>query len=91
MSTFALIHGAWHGAWCWSELVPELEARGHRAVAVELPIEDNALAFSDYARLVTEAVDGSDDVIVVAHSLGGCTAPMVPAARVVFVLSLIHI
>ena len=31
---------SWHGAWCWERLEPELDARGHRAVAVDLPIED---------------------------------------------------
>jgi pimeloyl-ACP methyl ester carboxylesterase len=42
MATFGLVHGSWHGAWCWERLVPELEARGHRAVAVDLPAEDPA-------------------------------------------------
>jgi len=36
VTTFGLIHGAWHGAWCWERLIPELERRGHRAVAVDL-------------------------------------------------------
>jgi hypothetical protein len=81
VSTFALIHGAWHGAWCWSALVDELEGRGHRAVALELPSDDPAFAFSDYARLAVEAVEGEEDVVVVAHSLLGCAAPLVAAAR----------
>jgi pimeloyl-ACP methyl ester carboxylesterase len=89
VSTFALIHGAWHGAWCWSELVPELEARGQRAVALELPSDDNALGFSDYARLVDGAVEGEEDVVVVAHSLMGCAAPLVAAARRIVFLTAI--
>ena len=32
-----LVHGAWHGAWCWERVVPLLEAAGHRAVVVDLP------------------------------------------------------
>ena len=35
--TFILIHGAWHGAWCWHKLVPLLEAQGHRVIAPDLP------------------------------------------------------
>lgn len=35
--TFVLIHGAWHGAWCWHKLVPLLEAQGHRVIAPDLP------------------------------------------------------
>src|SRR5260221_10947192 len=37
VSTFVLVHGAWHGAWCWERLVPELEARGHASIAMDLP------------------------------------------------------
>ena len=42
MTTFALVHGAWHGAWCWEPVMAELERRGHRAVAVDLPCDDPA-------------------------------------------------
>ena len=35
--TFVFIHGAWHGAWCWSLVVQGLAARGHRAIALDLP------------------------------------------------------
>ncbi len=34
---FVLIHGGFHGAWCWSRLIPELEALGHEAIAIDLP------------------------------------------------------
>jgi pimeloyl-ACP methyl ester carboxylesterase len=34
---FVLIHGGFHGAWCWSRTVPELERLGHEAVAVDIP------------------------------------------------------
>jgi pimeloyl-ACP methyl ester carboxylesterase len=37
MSQFLLIHGAWHGARCWHKAIPELEKRGHRAKAIDLP------------------------------------------------------
>ena len=49
MATFGLVHGSWHGAWCWERLVPELEARGHRAVAVDLPAEDPAAGLTRHA------------------------------------------
>ena len=85
VSTYALIHGAWQAGWLWDEVVPELEARGHRAVAPDLPSEDPNAGLSDYARVVTEAIGGEDDVIVVGHSFGGITAPLVPARMIVFV------
>ena len=34
---FLLIHGGFHGAWCWDRVVPELEQLGHKAVAIDLP------------------------------------------------------
>ena len=82
MTTFALIHGAWHGAWCWDPLVPELERRGHRAVAVDLPCDDPAATTMDNAKRVADSVaDTDDDVVVVGHSLGGITAVVVPLLR----------
>src|SRR5581483_5756165 len=84
------IHGAWHGAWCWERLIPELERRGHRAVAVDLPCDDPGPGIMDNARLVAGA---GDDVVVVGHSLGGIVAPVVPrlrpVRRVVFLAALI--
>jgi pimeloyl-ACP methyl ester carboxylesterase len=82
VSTFALVHGAWHGAWCWERLVPELERRGHRTVTVDLPCDDPAASFPDYADRVVRALEGTDDdVVLVGHSLGGMTIPLVAARR----------
>jgi len=36
MSDFVLVHGAWHGAWCWRRIVAPLWAAGHRAFAITL-------------------------------------------------------
>jgi pimeloyl-ACP methyl ester carboxylesterase len=82
MATFALVHGAWHGAWCWERLVPELEARGHRVVAMDLPSEDPDATFSEYADVVVAALaDDDSEVVVVGHSLAGHTIPIVAARR----------
>src|SRR4051812_38188961 len=37
MATFILVHGAWHGGWCWERLAPLLTAAGHRVLAPDLP------------------------------------------------------
>jgi len=37
VSTYVLVHGAWHGSWCWDRLVPLLEQKGHRVEAHDLP------------------------------------------------------
>ncbi len=75
MATFGLIHGAWHGAWCWKHLSPELERRGHRALAVDLPI-DAATTPVDWAQVAAAAFGGGEPPIVVGHSMAGIVAPL---------------
>jgi pimeloyl-ACP methyl ester carboxylesterase len=89
MSTFALIHGGGSSGWDWHLVAPELEALGHEAVAVDLPTEDPASGWWDYADAVAGAVSGRDDVIVAGHSLGGFTAPLVAARRPVELIVLV--
>ena len=76
MATFAIAPGAGDVAWSWHLVVAELERRGHRAVAVDLPSEDDEATLSDYADTLIEAVGDRDDVVVVGHSLGGYTATL---------------
>src|SRR3954454_25062964 len=81
MTTFWLVHGAWHGGWCWERLAPELEARGAQVVAPDLPCEDVDAGVSVYADVVDKALGEADDVVLVGHSLGGLTIPLVAARR----------
>jgi pimeloyl-ACP methyl ester carboxylesterase len=88
MSTFGLVHGGWHGAWAWEALGRELEGRGHRAVAVDLPCDDPGAGLARYAEVVEAALGDAHDVVLVGHSLGGLTIPLVaarrPASRLVY-------
>ena len=34
---FVLVHGSWHGAWCWGLVEPELNQAGHISLAIDLP------------------------------------------------------
>lgn len=83
MSTFVLIHGGGDVGWSWHLVQRELEDRGHRVVAPDLPADDDTLTLDDYATAVVEAVraagvvDAEDDPVVVGHSFGGFTAPLV--------------
>lgn len=82
MTTFALVHGGFHGAWCWEQLSPLLQNDGHRVVTMELPLEDSAATFDDYADVVCAALeDCDDDVVLVGHSYAGNTIPLVAARR----------
>jgi pimeloyl-ACP methyl ester carboxylesterase len=90
MATYALIPGGGGDPWEWHLLVAELEARGSEAIAVRLPSEDPDAGWSEYADAVIEAIHGREEVVVVAHSLGGFTAPIVCARRPVLLLVLLN-
>jgi pimeloyl-ACP methyl ester carboxylesterase len=82
LASFLLIHGAWHGSWCWHEVVGELERSGHEAVAPDLPCDDPNASWTEYVAAVLDTLDASDgEVVAVGHSLGGGVIPLVAAAR----------
>lgn len=95
----ALVHGSYHGAWCWDFLRPELERLGHRVATVDLPISDPALGASGYADAVGAAIDGmlgpASVPVVVGHSMSGLIIPIVasrrPVARLVFLAAFLPI
>jgi pimeloyl-ACP methyl ester carboxylesterase len=81
-ATFVLVHGAWHGAWCWELLTPVLNRAGHRTVAPDLPVDDGSCTFEDYAAHVTGALEHADDpLVLVGHSLGSMVIPLVAAQQ----------
>jgi pimeloyl-ACP methyl ester carboxylesterase len=78
LSTVVLIHGAWHGAWCWDRVAPLLEQAGHEVVRFDLPGhgEDRTPAakvtLEGYTGRVLEALDAlAEPVVLVGHSLSG--------------------
>lgn len=87
MASFVLIHGAWHGGWCWQRVTPLLEAAGHRVWAPDLP----GLG-SDHTPLEQVTLDSWRDfvckhleragepVILVGHSRGGVVISAVAEA-----------
>lgn len=82
MSTFALVHGGYHGPWCWERLSPLLTQAGHGVVTMDLPLEDATATFDDYAGVVCDALRNcDDDVVLVGHSYAGNTIPLVAARR----------
>lgn len=79
--TFVLVHGAWHGAWCWQRLIPLLEARGHRVLAPDLPghgADPAPLQRSTLKRAAAQLQDLLENldggVTLVAHSMAGLPA-----------------
>ncbi len=58
MATFCLIHGQWHGGSCWQPVVDRLRARGHEAIAPDMPFEDARAGYEQRARPAIEALEG---------------------------------
>tara|TARA_R110002110_G_scaffold415800_1_gene656270 strand:+ start:23912 stop:24631 length:720 start_codon:yes stop_codon:yes gene_type:complete len=78
MATFVLIHGAWHGSWCWQAVVPALQ-KNHNVLLIDLPGRNYCqsghlknINLSAYVNHVVEALkDISGDIILVGHSMAG--------------------
>jgi pimeloyl-ACP methyl ester carboxylesterase len=79
MATYVLIHGAGDSAFHWHLLAPELREGGNEVVAMDLPCEDESAGLSEYADAVVEAIGNRNELILVAQSLAGFTAPLVCA------------
>ncbi|WP_412538057.1 alpha/beta fold hydrolase [Longispora sp. K20-0274] len=90
MATYVLIPGAGGSAWYWHRLVPLLRERGHDVLAVDLPAADDTAGLTAYADTVVDAIGDRSDLILVAQSMGGFTAPLVCARVPVDMLVLLN-
>jgi pimeloyl-ACP methyl ester carboxylesterase len=88
MSKFVLIHGAFHGAWCWDKVTPLLEQGGHEVMALDLPghgenrtpaVEVTLEAYADRVVGSLDAMPGP--VVLVGHSLSGTVISQVAEMR----------
>jgi pimeloyl-ACP methyl ester carboxylesterase len=90
MTAFVLVPGADGRAWYWHRVIPELRALGHEAVAVDLPPPGG---LTEHADAIVAAIGETRDVVLVAQSLAGFTAPLaaarVPVARLVLVNAMV--
>ena len=77
MSTFVLIPGAGSDSSYWHLVRPRLEAAGHEVVAVDLPCDDDAAGLAEYVATTLDAIGDRTDLVLVAQSMGGFTAPLV--------------
>lgn len=88
MSTFLLVHGAWHGAWCWYKLMTRLQKMGHTVIAPDLPslgrdrTPVNRVSLATYRDYVSAILDSvPEQVILVGHSRGGIVISEVAERR----------
>lgn len=91
MADFVLVHGGFHGPWCWDRLAGLLDKRGHSVLAPELPVDDPQAGLQEYAAVVRGAMAGLEPAatVLVGHSLGCRVVPLVasevPVSRMVLV------
>jgi len=93
MTTYVLIHSAGSDAWYWHLVAPDLTARGHDVVTMDLPCDDDAAGLAEYADVVVDAIGDRTDLVLVAQSMAGFTAPLVcerlPVALIVLVAAMV--
>ena len=101
-TTFVLIHGAADVGWSWHLVAEELRAHGHEVIAPDLPCDDESAELPEFADAVETAVGASPgevspgirrDLVVVGHSFGGFTAPLIadrlPVTELIYVAAMI--
>lgn len=98
MSTYVLIHGAWHGAWCWHKLTPLLETRGHTVIAPDLPSHGidrtptASVSLQAYTDHVVAILDSCrEPVHLLGHSMGGLVITEAAEARPGKVATLVYL
>ncbi|MGO2607944.1 alpha/beta fold hydrolase [Brachybacterium tyrofermentans] len=106
-STFVLIHGAADVGWSCYLVAEELRAHGHEVITPDLPCDDESAGLPEFADAVEKAVGASTgdvlardvspgarrDLVVVGHSFGGFTAPLIadrlPVTELIYVAAMI--
>ena len=88
MSTYVLVHGAWHGSWCWEKVVPLLKQAGHQVEPLDLPGHGQdktpicEITLAAYTKRVCETLDAqAEPVILVGHSMGGIVITQIAEER----------
>ncbi|MAM71571.1 MAG: alpha/beta hydrolase [Gammaproteobacteria bacterium] len=78
MTTYVLVHGAWHGAWCWDRVTAAIEAAGNKVITPDLPGsgKDNTpveeVSLDAYVKKLSDVLDGLDEkAVLVSHSMSG--------------------
>lgn len=98
MSTYVLIHGAWHGSWCWEKVVPLLKQAGHRVESPDLPgygqdkTPFHEITLATYIKHVCKILDAqTEPVILVGHSMAGIVISQVAEERPEKIQTLVYL
>ena len=102
--TFVLVHGAWHGGWCWSRVADRLRLAGHQVftptqtgLGERKHLLSREITLDTFTRDIANVIEAEElsNVVLVGHSFGGLAisgvADAMPDRLRHLVLSLIHI
>jgi pimeloyl-ACP methyl ester carboxylesterase len=78
-NTFVLVHGAWHGGWCWRRVADVLQQRGHKVFTPTTGLGERSHLIDGKINLTTHVTDvvnvikweSLKDIVLVGHSYGG--------------------
>jgi pimeloyl-ACP methyl ester carboxylesterase len=98
MSTFVLIHGAWHGGWVWDRVATQLKQRGHSVFAPDLPGHGSnrtpaqQITLQSYTDSILCLIDAcAEPVILAGHSMGGIVISQVAEQRPERIAALVYV
>ncbi len=98
MSRYILVHGAWHGSWCWEKVVPLLIQAGHQVETLDLPGHGQdrtpirEITLAAYTKRVCKTLDAqAEPVILVGHSMGGIVITQVAEERPEKIQTLVYL
>jgi pimeloyl-ACP methyl ester carboxylesterase len=98
VSKYLLIHGSWHGAWCWYKITARLEAAGHTVIVPDMPghgrdwTPPGQVTMQDYVNTITRVLDATaEPVVLVVHSRNGIVAAQAAEARPEKIRTLVYL
>ena len=92
MTSIVLIHGSFHGPWCWARLAPLLEAAGHRVEIPDLMASTAPPDLAAYAATIAAAIDRlPGPVLLIGHSMGGLVAAQAAELRAERVAAILYV
>jgi pimeloyl-ACP methyl ester carboxylesterase len=92
MASLILIHGSFHGPWCWSPITKQLTESGHDVILADLAQASGKQDLQSYANHVAALIDAAPGpVVLIGHSMGGLVASQTAELRADRVTSIIYI
>ena len=98
MSTYVLIHGSWHGAWCWYKIAARVKAAGHTVVVPDMPSHGRdrtppgQVTMQDFVNTITQILDAATEpVVLVVHSRNGIVATQAAEERPQKIRTLVYL